>query len=157
MDMSAQVRLFLGAAALVAVYFAVPVRADGSLAVRCVLTIAGLAAATVMIVREARRQVDREGFPLWGLGLAVIAGVLAFALADYVIAITKPGEFDELNTRLDGLYFALTTLATVGYGDVHAVGQVARAAVSIQLVFNLVVLTTAASIITSQLRSRVRH
>jgi hypothetical protein len=157
MDMSPQVRLFLGTAALVAVYFAVPVRNDGSLLVRTVLTAAGLAVATALIVREVKHQINRQSAPLWGLALAVIGGVLAFAMADYVIAFTKPGEFDDLSTRLDALYFALTTLATVGYGDVHAVGQIARAAVSIQMVFNLVVLTTAASIIANQMRSRVQH
>ena len=59
-----------------------------------------------------------------------------------------------LETRLDGLYFALTTLATVGYGDVHAQGQFARAVVSFQLLFNVVVVTTAASVLVGELRTR---
>ena len=53
-------------------------------------------------------------------------------------------EFVSLETKTDALYFALTTLATVGFGDVHAEGQIARTLVIIQMVFNVVVLTRAA-------------
>ena len=90
---------------------------------------------------------------MWRLALGVVAGVLVFASADYWLAMSKPGEFVELNTRLDALYFALTTLATVGYGDVHAQGQIARGLITVQLVFNLAVLATAASIMSERLRS----
>jgi hypothetical protein len=152
--MSSLTRLFLGTAALVALYFAVPVAADRTLIVRVVLTTIFLAAATGLIVVQVRHQMQREGSPLWGLGLAVVGGALAFALTDYGIAHAYPDEFVGLHTKLDALYFAITTLATVGYGDVHAQGQVARAVVCIQLVFNLVVLTTAASVLVRQLRSR---
>jgi voltage-gated potassium channel len=148
------IRLFLGTVALVALYFAVPISADRSLAVRAVLTTICLAVATWLIVLEVRHQIRSEGSTLSGLALAVVGGALAFAMTDYTIAHIYPDEFVGLETKLDGLYFALTTLATVGYGDVHAQGQVARAVVCIQLVFNLVVLTTAASVLVNQLRSR---
>ncbi|GIH06592.1 hypothetical protein Rhe02_46590 [Rhizocola hellebori] len=147
-------RLILGTVALVALYFALPVNIDDSLAVRVVLSVICLVAVTWLIVREVRIQVNTEGSQLWGLGLALVGAVIAFSMTDYVIAFAAPGEFVDLNTRLDALYFALTTLATVGYGDVHAQGQIARAVVCIQLVFNLVVLTTAASVLVGQLRTR---
>lgn len=152
--MSPLARLFAGTAALVLAFFAIPVRADGSMVVRGLLTLVGLAVATFLIVRQVRHQMRSDGSPLWTLALALVAGVLAFALSDYAIATSRPGEFIGLATRLDALYFALTTLATVGYGDVHAEGQLARAAVSIQLVFNILVLTTAASVFVNRLRSR---
>lgn len=47
-------------------------------------------------------------------------------------------------------------LATVGYGDVHAQGQFARVAVSVQMVFNLMVLTTAARVLFRQVSKRAK-
>ena len=85
---------------------------------------------TWVIMRQVRHQMRNEGSPLWSLGLAVVGGAMAFALADYIIADAYPGQFVGLETKLDGLYFALTTLATVGYGDVHAEGELARGVVS---------------------------
>jgi hypothetical protein len=148
------IRLFLGTVALVALYFALPVNVDSNLAVRAAVSALCLAAATWLIVHEVRHQVSTEGSPLWGLSLALVGAVMAFSMTDYVIATSLPGQFAGLSTRLDALYFALTTLATVGYGDVHAQGQFARAVVSLQLVFNLVVLTTAASILVGEARRR---
>lgn len=148
------IRLFLGTAVMVALYFSVPISIDRSLGVRAVFTVVCLGAATWLIIQEVRHQIATEDTELWGLALAVVGALLAFALADYVIAYVDPGQFVGLETRLDGLYFAMSTLTTVGYGDVHAQGQLARAVVSFQLIFNLVVLTTAGSFLFSQLRSR---
>lgn len=154
--MSPLARLFLGSGALVAVYFTVPVEITDDIEVRFAVTVALLGFVTWLIYWEMRRQMRRAESPLWGLGLAMVAGVMAFALTDYVIAHNYPGQFEGLATRLDGLYFALTTLATVGYGDVHAAGQLARAVVSVQQIFNIVVVTTAASVLVGELRARAK-
>ncbi|WP_020518757.1 potassium channel family protein [Catelliglobosispora koreensis] len=155
--MSPRTRLIAGTAGLVFAYFTVPVDNRGNTVLRVLLTFGALALVTVLIVQQVRHQMRRAGSPLWTLALALVAGVLAFALADYLVATVRPGEFIDLNTRLDALYFALTTLATVGYGDVHAEGQIARTVVSIQLAFNILVLTTAASVFVGELRSRSRR
>jgi hypothetical protein len=147
-------RLFLGTVALVALYFALPVDIDSNTAARVAFSALCLAVVTWLILRQVRHQINTEGSPLWGLSLALVAAVIAFSLTDFVIASAAPGQFVGLETRLDALYFALTTLATVGYGDVHAQGQFARAVVCIQLVFNLVVLTTAASVLVGEVRRR---
>ena len=41
-------------------------------------------------------------------------------------------------TRTDALYFTLTIFSTVGFGDIHATSQTARAVVMAQLVLNLI-------------------
>ena len=48
----------------------------------------------------------------------------------------------------------MTTLLTVGYGDIHADGQAARALVLIQMVFNVVIIATAASTINARVRTQ---
>ena len=42
-------------------------------------------------------------------------------------------QFRGLDTRIDGIYFTVTTLSTVGYGDITAVGQTGRVAVTVQM------------------------
>ncbi|MFD2354494.1 potassium channel family protein [Nonomuraea ferruginea] len=82
-----------------------------------------------------------------------MAGVVLFALADYNVAYWREGEFAGLETRTDALYFAVSTLATVGFGDVHAQGQLARGLVLVQMAFNLIVLATAATLLTGKLKA----
>lgn len=66
-------------------------------------------------------------------------------------------QFVGLATKTDALYyFALTTLTMVGFGDVHAAGQLARALVIVQLLFNVVVLASAARVLSRGIAARTR-
>ena len=157
-------RLLGASTLLVVLYYVVPVEA-GDAAWRLVLRLAAavvcVVGATVLIVRQVRKQMragaDADEPPLIGLAVALVAGLVAFAMADYLIAYSDPTEFAELKTRTDALYFALSTLLTVGYGAVHAVGQLARVVVTIQRAFNIVVLATGASLLANQISERVRR
>jgi voltage-gated potassium channel len=79
--------------------------------------------------------------------------VLGFA-SGYVVLSQHTGQMRGLDTRIDALYFTITTLSTVGFGDVHAVGQAARVVVTAQIVFDLVFLATAVRLLTSVARER---
>ncbi|MFI6290630.1 ion channel [Nonomuraea sp. NPDC050790] len=65
-----------------------------------------------------------------------------FALGYLMVARIDPSQFAGLSTRTDALYFTLSTIATVGFGDVHATGQLARVLVSTQIIFDLVILAS---------------
>jgi voltage-gated potassium channel len=80
---------------------------------------------------------------LQGLLVALYIAVLFFALSYYLLATSNPEAIVGLETRLDALYFSLTIVSTVGFGDVHAVDQAARAVVSLQLVFDLMFVSLA--------------
>ncbi|WP_214324186.1 potassium channel family protein [Nonomuraea sediminis] len=108
-----------------------------------VLVAWGVWAATV---REAAGEAD-QGIRLDLLIVVSVVGVVVFALADYFVAHWGNGEFVGLITRTDALYFAVSTLVTVGFGDVHAEGQIGRGLVMIQMVFNVVVLAAAFSLL----------
>ncbi len=145
---------------LLVFYFVVPVDSSDSpaaLVLRIVISVATFAGLLVVINQQVLRQIHEPESGLVGLLAAVVAGVLFFALLDYVVAIHMPGEVVDLATRLDALYFALATLATIGYGDVHAQGQLARAVVSVQMVFDVAILATAGSMLAKQIGSRVRN
>lgn len=152
-------RWALACAALVGAYFAIPIQfRDGApaVAVRLGLTIVALAALVLVIRREMLRQLRQPTAPLGRLVASILAGVLLFALTDHVVAYYAPGEFVGLRTRLDALYFALSTLLTVGFGDIAAQGQVARGLVCAQMLFNVVVLGTAASLVAHEIIARAR-
>ena len=50
-------------------------------------------------------------------------------------------------SRLDALYFTMTTFSTVGYGDISPKSEVARALVTGQLVVDLVLIGLIAKVI----------
>ncbi|MFI7431467.1 potassium channel family protein [Micromonospora sp. NPDC049836] len=156
----------LAVALLLIAYFAVPVQPDPNglrLALRSAGTLVLVIVVAFLVTGQVRRQLaeqqptgEAEGRALTRLAVTLIAGLLVFALADYVVANTRPDEFVGLRTRVDALYFALTTLTTVGYGDVHAQGQVARVVVCGQMIFSIGVLATGASIVVRQMIQRPR-
>ena len=79
------------------------------------------------------------------LFVLLLVTVFFFAETSYLLA-RMPGQVAGLRTKTDALYFTLATLSTVGYGDVHAVGQLARVAVIVQIVFDLFFLGTAVAV-----------
>ncbi|MDF2807643.1 MAG: hypothetical protein K0S43_2589, partial [Cellulosimicrobium sp.] len=67
-------------------------------------------------------------------------------------------QFVGIENRTDALYFAVVTLGTVGYGDVHPVGEGAKIVAMVQIVLDLVVVGVLVSIATSRARARAeRH
>jgi voltage-gated potassium channel len=74
--------------------------------------------------------------------------ILVFALTYAVIAVNAPEQFVELSNRMDALYFSVTLMATVGFGDVHPQGDFARALVTAHMLFNLIYIGTAVRLLT---------
>jgi voltage-gated potassium channel len=80
--------------------------------------------------------------------------LLGFA-SGYVVLSQQADQLAGVHTKIDALYFTLTTLSTVGFGDVHAIGQTARVVVSVQILFNLVFLAVAVRLLAAVARERV--
>jgi voltage-gated potassium channel len=122
-----------------------------------ILFFGGVAVLAVLILVTVLRLI-RAGPDVRVRSLVALlcVAVLFFSWAEVVLA-KEPGQFDDLHTKTDSLYFAVSTLATVGFGDVHATGQLARAAVIIQILFNLLFLGLAITVLTGWLRHRAGH
>ena len=148
----ATVRLTIQIALVVGAYYLSPIgeAISGALLwVRVVGALAAIVALGIVIWRISRgiaREVrgPKGGVQVEDLVLAIVIGVAVFALADLILATIAPGQFVGLETKTDALYFALTTLTTIGFGDVSAEGQLARGLVIVQMLFNVIVLTAAA-------------
>ncbi len=136
------------------VYYQIPVpgqmREGSWIALFCCGVIV-LAALILLAVRRLLRAGEQAR--IRGLVLLLALTVLFFSWADESVA-ALPNQFVELTNKTDALYFNISTLATVGFGDVHPVGQLARAAVTLQIIFNLVFLGAAISIIAGYFRTR---
>lgn len=70
--------------------------------------------------------------------LVLLVAMLVVGFAAVYYAMDRGhGQFSGLDTRIDALYFTVTTLSTVGFGDITATGQAARLVVTVQILFNV--------------------
>lgn len=147
-------RLLLPVAVLT-FYFLVPVGASDApvgTALGFVVGAVCLVAIAGTVFNEVRQAAKRLR-PVHLL-LAFELVLVIFSLGYYLLTVQQPEQFSGLSTRLDALYFSMTTMSTVGYGDIHAQGQLARLLVTVQLVFNLVFVASLVSLFQDQIRRR---
>ncbi|MFV0464133.1 MAG: potassium channel family protein [Nostocoides sp.] len=137
--------------ALLAFYLVPVTSRDASASTRIAIGIVVLLALGAMVVMQLRSDDDRVGRLVMVLGVVIFV----FAVVFYSLSTSSPGQFEGLNTRTDALYFTVVTLTTIGYGDIHPVGQAARVMVIAVIAFDLVFVTTLVSAITGQVRLRV--
>lgn len=147
-------RLLALVTAMLGLYFLVPVERGQDRAT--LLRLAGSAVVVAVLVGGAvvqyRRAASRDHQQVDALVGAIVGVLTTFALAFHVLEVHRPGELDGLATRVDALYFSASTMLTIGYGDVHAVGQTARVVVLVQMALDVVVVATAAGILSSRMR-----
>ncbi|UKJ63861.1 two pore domain potassium channel family protein [Cellulosimicrobium cellulans] len=143
--------------ACLTVYYGVPLPTEEAPeVVQLVAFGVGLALLCALFVVQVRRQLRAWATPsvrvqsVMGLLLPIVT---FFALAYYLMA----DQFVGIENRTDALYFAVVTLGTVGYGDVHPVGEGARIVTMIQIVLDLVVVGLLVSIATTRARVRAER
>ncbi|MDR7082773.1 voltage-gated potassium channel Kch [Arthrobacter ginsengisoli] len=94
-----------------------------------------ITAAEVPQVRAAEAVVE-----------TVLMFLCLFALLYTSMATTDPAAFTEPLTRLDALYFTTVTFATVGFGDITPVSQLARGVVTVQMIAGMGALVMVAKV-----------
>ncbi|MFF9086603.1 potassium channel family protein [Streptomyces sp. NPDC014991] len=73
--------------------------------------------------------------------------MLLFATSCFLLARNTHGSFTEPLTRTDALYFALTVVSTVGFGDITARTETARVMTMIQIVGGILLVGLAARVV----------
>ncbi len=154
----AVVRGVLGATLLVTAYYVLPIdttRVVG-IAIRAAVALVLIAAVLLWQIR----QIERSPMPILravdALAVAVTLMVVLFAGAYVTMSALEPRSFNQQLGRTDALYFTMTTLTTVGYGDIHAVTDPARIVVMVQMVFNVVVIGLGVKLISATARQRMQ-
>jgi Ion channel len=103
----------------------------------------GLVALAGIVAWQVRAIIGSE-FPrvrvLQALFVAVPFYVLTFAAAYFLIAGSGNANFAEPLSRTDALYFSVTVLSTVGFGDITPKSEIARLVVTIQMIANLILI-----------------
>jgi voltage-gated potassium channel len=146
-------------AALLLVYAAAPVPEGSRVTAGSVLLVlVGTAVLVAVVVAMARKESAARagrggGVSIEAVVVVVYAAIAFFSLV-YLWVARSPGQFVGLDTRIDALYFTTATLTTVGYGDLAPVGQLARAVVTVQLLFNLLFVAAAARLAGAALARR---
>jgi hypothetical protein len=124
--------------AIFVVYFTIPIEGDRWWPPALV----GFAVviATLPLAIRRLRAVIASPHPLLAAAeaLALLLAMIVIGFSSVYLALDNDaGQFSGLETRIDALYFTVTTLSTVGFGDITATGQLARVVVTIQIMFNL--------------------
>lgn len=145
----ALLRPTFSAAGLFILYFILPLdRAFSALTVLAL--VAGLCAFAALIVVQTRAIV-RSPYPrltaITALAVSAPIFVLCFATVYYLMERSESQAFTESMTRLDALYFTVTVLTTVGFGDIAARSEVARAITTVQMVGDLVLVGLVARVL----------
>jgi voltage-gated potassium channel len=149
-------RIVGSTAALVAIYYALPLTHASTWAAVTILVIGlvlfiGLAALQV-------RSIIRSPFPglraVEALATSVPLFLLLFASSYVAMAAMSASNFGGRLTHTDGLYFTVTVFSTVGFGDITAKTQAARLVVTGQMIANLVILGLAIKIIAGAVSRR---
>jgi hypothetical protein len=100
-----------------------------------------LSAVTVLEVRSIIRAAHPAAKAIEALAVIGPMFLLLFASTYYMMSQANPGSFNlTALTRGDTLYFTVTVFSTVGFGDIVATSQSARAMVTTQMILDLVLL-----------------
>lgn len=125
------------------------------------LFVLGLAILTFTFLNMV--LVDIRGMQMNPIGRrAVVLGVmvletLALFAVTYLAISNHPGQIVGMATPLDALYFTMTTLMTIGFGDIAAQGQLARGTVLVQMFFSVLVLSATVRLLSSLTKSLARE
>jgi voltage-gated potassium channel len=139
------------------VYFLLPLNRRHAALIAGAFVFAAIVALVPLAIRRGRRVLTSEQPVLvaaQSLAIALTLLVVSFASMYFVLGTAHEGQINGIHTKIDAIYYTVTILSTVGFGDVTATGQGARALVAIHMIVNLVFLAVAIRVLSSALEQR---
>jgi hypothetical protein len=154
-----EVLIQIGGLAMLAllIYFLIPLDGEHAELIAGALVIVAIFALLPWAVRRARHVLTSEQPVLvaaQSLAIGLTLLIVSFSSIYFVLGSEHEGQINGIRTKIDALYFTVTILSTVGFGDVTATGQGARALVATHMIVNLVFLAVAIRVLTSALEHR---
>lgn len=135
-------RVVLTTAALLLIYANWPLESDYrvSLVVRLLGGLVGLGLIFGFQLRSILRSQTPGVRAIEALASSIPLLLIVFAGTYVAMSSSDPAAFTEPLTKNGALYFTITILATVGFGDIAPVSDAARLVVSLQMLVDLVIL-----------------
>lgn len=118
----------------------VPVKPDLTAVLPLVLLIAGTVFYIIVLRWQLRRIFEARHPGILAVESLILSAGMFLAIFSAVYVIIDggaPGSFNEQLSHFTALYFALTVLSTVGFGDITPVTNFARLVVMIQMALGL--------------------
>lgn len=157
---STVMRLVLGSLLIVVMLTLVPSTPDGRMAAPFVVAAIG----TLIYILESRRQLRRimhSRFPglMAAESLILLAAMFlaVFAMIYVSLSLADVEAFTEPLDAFTSYYFALTVLATVGFGDITPVSTVARAVTMVQMALDLVFVALLIRVVSTAARKSLQR
>jgi voltage-gated potassium channel len=129
-------------AVVVVAYFLAPL--DRSMSPATILELVLLALVILAMMGWQIWRITKSEYPtlraVEALAFIVPAYLVLFAAIYFLMNHSNEATFGTGQTKLDSLYFSGTVFTTVGFGDITAKTQAARAVVLIQMMLDLVIL-----------------
>lgn len=132
------VESLLTVAVLLALYYVVP--SSSSIVVGFVLWVVVFLGVGVFELRAIARDPRPVARAAVAMARVVPLFIVLFAWTYAAMSKSDPSSFSEPLTKSGALYFTITVLSTVGFGDITPVTDPARLAVSVQMICDLVVI-----------------
>ena len=134
------VRTLAGMAVIFLVLSLVPQRPDASVILPILLVIVGVAVYGWFFAHQVKKvthAIHPEIRSIEALVLVATMFLAVFAAVYVMIASQSPDSFTEPLNHFTAYYFALTVLATVGFGDIAPISDGARLACKIQMAIDI--------------------
>lgn len=150
----ALLRALLAATLLVVLYYVLPM--DTTLDTRSVLLLILCLAVLTAILIWRIRAITQSEYPglraIETLGAVVPLYILAFATTYFLAERADSAYFSQPMTRTGALYFSMTVLSTVGFGDITAKTDAAQLVVTAQMFLDLILLGFGARVFVGAVR-----
>ena len=154
------VRLILGFVLIAFALTLVPDTPDGRMVAPIGVALLG-AVVYLVISRRQLKRITHSRFPtlMAAEALVLLAALFlaVFAMIYVAISLFDTKAFTEPLDAFTSYYFALTVLATVGFGDITPVTTVARAVTMVQMALDLVFIAVLIRVVSTAARKGLAH
>ncbi len=114
----------------------------------------------IVFVSWRLKKLEQARYPGWAAlelyALAVVMFLAIFSKLYLMISLTNPQAFTEELDHFTAYYFALTVLATVGFGDITPITVLARSLTMVQMALDLTFLALLVRLVSTH-RSRAHR
>lgn len=133
------------------IYLVLPLN-ESAVTTTAVVVLCSIGLAIFIVIFIRRLQAITVSQHPYITGAEAVVEVLAvfitvFAMIHLAIADATPAAYTEPLDRVAAVYFAVTVLTTVGFGDIAPVSTGARVATTIQMIVDLFLIAVAARVI----------